>query len=452
MSANPDAFEFLRHSAYDFARKHGCDAARLETHCEQALAEWRSGDGAGSGLTDAEADELVWAVSEWTAKKYRPPRREAERDREQRALERRMAPALLEMVHEDGRAPTVRNAASISGLSKSTIARHLKSHGIAPRRQKKVDQLSATSRRLLDLIEATLPRDSAGILSIDELGFALWDGLRRDPLKPFPSLPKSTLSKRRKTLKAHLEALHKSGIGLHVIQSGDRVVVRQGRRLPAMKELAEWVDGELRRSGVLPVSIPRRVERGEHLFWADPWLEAVLGTYQLALNPHLLDPMRLAPMLHLMQLNGGMLRDLTPIYRCAASAIGLQIMGYDFTERMLIVANQISEKEKELANIVGKIANKLDWLAREASKHNPASHVIFLLEWQLRFMGALRQLYPDSYCRIRHVEHAIFDDIESVWDAQAVWEKLAADERGGRWHPPDIAELRQWLPQDEIPF
>ena len=452
MSANPDAFTFLRHSAYDFAKKHGRDLAQLEAHCEQALADWRNGPGAGSGLTDAEADELVWAVSEWTAKTYQPPRKKAERDREQRALERRMAPALLEMVQEDGKPPTVRNAASISGLSKSTIARHLKSQGIAPRRQKKVEQLSPTAQRLLDLIEETLPRDTAGILSLDELGFALWDGLRRDLVKPFPSLPKSTLSKRRKTLKAHLEVLHKGGLGLSIMQSGDSVVVWQGRRIPPMKELAEWFDREMRRVGVLPVAIPRGSPADQQLFWEDPWLKAVLGTFQLALNPHIYDPMRLAPMLDLMRLKGGMLRDLTPVYRCAASAIGLRMTRYDFPERLCIVANQISAKEKELANIVSDIASKLEWLEQETRKHNPASDVIFVMEWQIRFMDALRDRFPDSYCRVRHVEQAIFADIENVWDAEPVWMSLAADERDGRWNPPDIAELRKWLPQDEIPF
>lgn len=123
MSANPDAFNFVRGAAYRFVSGNGKDSQKLSEHCVKTLAEWRRTEGAGSGLTDADAAQIVRAVTQWTLQNYRPPRQRAKRNREERAATEISSPLLLEFAEEAYGKGTVRNAARISGQSKSTIAR-----------------------------------------------------------------------------------------------------------------------------------------------------------------------------------------------------------------------------------------------------------------------------------------------------------------------------------------
>ncbi|MGA6115480.1 hypothetical protein [Agrobacterium radiobacter] len=77
MSANPEAFEFLRKSAYGHVQRHGNEAVALRKQCRDALDAWHSDKGVGSGLHPNEAEALVEDVSSWVGRKYRRPKRKA---------------------------------------------------------------------------------------------------------------------------------------------------------------------------------------------------------------------------------------------------------------------------------------------------------------------------------------------------------------------------------------
>src|SRR5690606_15705889 len=132
MSTNPDAFNYLRKAAYTFVQKHGKNDSQLHSHCLAAIATWRNGQGAGSGLTDAEAQQIARDVTRWTIRNYNPPKRKAERRREERAATEMSASLLMEWSAEVNGTATIRGASRIGGQSKSTVARHLRYQGIEP--------------------------------------------------------------------------------------------------------------------------------------------------------------------------------------------------------------------------------------------------------------------------------------------------------------------------------
>jgi hypothetical protein len=232
VSANPEAFNHLRQAAYRFVQRYGKDGRQLHDHCVSVLASWREGDGAGSGLTDAEASQIIEDVSRWTINRYNPPQRKAERSREERAAAAIAAPALLEFAAEVLGKATVRKAASLGGQSKTTVARHLRQQGIAPKRQKKIQALPSRVRWLAEILDATFPNDGEDVLMIDQLAAAVWDR----SVAPLPEAARSTLATRRKKLPEYLSAINKAGIGFHLVAAGDAVAVRRGRRFKGLKD------------------------------------------------------------------------------------------------------------------------------------------------------------------------------------------------------------------------
>lgn len=224
MSDNPEAFNYLRFAAYAFVRKHGKEASQLHDYCVAALASWRQGDGSGSGLTDSEARQVIEDVTHWTINRYNLPRQKAKRSREERAATEIAASVLLEFAAETFGAATVRNAARISGQSKTTVARHLRQRGIAPKRRKKIQALPPRVRWLAEILDATFPNDGEGVLMVDQLAAAVWD----QSVVPLPKTARSTLSTRRKKLPEYMTAINGAGIGFHLVVVGDAVAVRRG--------------------------------------------------------------------------------------------------------------------------------------------------------------------------------------------------------------------------------
>ncbi|MDX0451237.1 hypothetical protein [Sinorhizobium medicae] len=109
----------------------------------------------------SEAEALVEDVSFWVSRNYRTPKRKALRRREERAASAMVAPFFLEEAGKAGLRPSVRNAVRLAGRSKSTMARHLRSQGIAPVREKKIGALPAPARRLARILDKSFPTDGA---------------------------------------------------------------------------------------------------------------------------------------------------------------------------------------------------------------------------------------------------------------------------------------------------
>lgn len=247
MSANPEAFEFLRKSAYDFVRKQGNDAQALHKHCLASLDAWLDGQGAGSGLSASEAAALVDDVSFWVSQKYHKPKWKAVRRREERAAQAALAPLFLEDAAESGVKPSVRNAARLAGRSKSTMARHLRLQGIAPVRDKKIAALPTAARRLARMIDSTFPIDGAWLVRVDHCVAKLWDGA--DVLSE--SIPRSTKSERRTKLRELFAVITGAGIGFNILIHDDVVAIRRGRRFKGIKDAATWMEEEERINGFM---------------------------------------------------------------------------------------------------------------------------------------------------------------------------------------------------------
>src|SRR5215217_2578126 len=230
MSPNPDAFEYLRKSAYGHVQRHGNEVKALRQYCQDSLDAWLREEGIGSGLHPSEAEALIEDVSHGVSRNYHRPKRKALRRREERAAAAMVAPAFLEYAAEDGLKPSVRNAARIAGQPKSKMARHLRLQGIAPVRDGKIAVLPTTARRLARILDSSFPTNGAWPVQLDHYVARLWDDL--DALSE--TLPRSTKSERRKKLPELLATVTAAGIGFNVLVNGDVIAVRRGRRFHGM--------------------------------------------------------------------------------------------------------------------------------------------------------------------------------------------------------------------------
>jgi hypothetical protein len=443
MSANPEAFDFLRHNAYRFVQKHGKNARHLHEHCTELLTAWRQGEGAGSGLTDTEADQIIGDVARWTISNYRPPRPKANRHREERAAAELSAPALLEFAAESFGSPTIRNAARVGGQSKSTVARHLRQQGIAPKRQKKIDALPARVRWLVQVLDETFQRDGAALLKLDDLAAAVWDKVTIPRLQT----ARSTIATRRKKLAEYLWVVDTAGIGFHLVAVGDVVAVSRGRRFPRPKEVAIWVEDERRLRGISCVILPPELPAVAH-FWNDPWLQDVLALFSIGQSPWFTSPTELEPLLRLTR----PLLDARPLYHLFGLAIS---RGYYFTEDLSALGSRVVDPT--IRSGVFKIARDIDILAmrRDFDPHpidafDEANHY-------LKFMLLIREVAPVSYARIRYFREVILEDIcrddDTALDRVPAMlvrcRELRELEQRGKWKPPTSEQIARFHPDNE---
>lgn len=395
MSANPEAFAYLRKVAYLFAQKHGRDRQRLRDHCIVALTEWRVGEGAGSGLTEAEANHVATAVANWTATKYRPPRKKAERSREERAAAEIGAPVLLEFAAETYGSATIRNAARISGQSKTTVARHLRQQGVSPVRQKKVEALPGRIKWLVEILDETFPRDGAGLVPIDDLAAAVWDKVTQS----LPETPRSTQSTRRKKLAHYMAAVNGATLGFHLFALEDVVAVRRGRRFKGIKDTATWIEEERRLRAMRGVLLPK-VTPTAVSFWEDPWVCDVLAVLQIGLWPYFTDPAGLDPLLRLTR----PLLDPRPLHHLF---------------QLVIERGQRDNFGDDLHGLADRVHDP----AIRMAAHLTASHIEQLNVWAqyghpvnyfndadrtLAFMKQVQEVAPDSHAKLEHLRDQIF--------------------------------------------
>lgn len=434
MSANPEAFEFLRKVAYLFVQKHGRDSQKLRDHCIGALKEWREGEGRGSGLTDAEANHVATAVTNWTITRYRPPRKKAKRSREERAAAEIGAPVLLEFAAETYGSATVRNAARISDQSKTTVARHLRQQGVSPVRQKKIEALPGRVKWLVEILDITFPRDGAGLVPMDDLAAAVWDRAAR----PLPETPRSTQSTRRKKLAQYITAVNGARLGFHLFALDDVVGVRRGRRFKGIKDTTIWIEEERRLRAMRGILLPKKTPAAVS-FWEDPWVSDVLAVLQIGLWPHFTDPAGLDPLLRLTRV----LLDPRPLHHLFQLVI----------ER--------GQRDNFADDLHGLAARVHDPALRKAA-HLAASHISELNVWsqyghpvdyfndadrELAFMKYVQEVAPDSHVKLMHLRDGIFGELaeesEHEFDSIQITldrcRKMREEELQGKWSAPQAA-------------
>lgn len=448
MSANPEAFNYLRSASYRFVQKHGKDAAQLHDYCVGTLETWRRGDGAGSGLTESEARQIVEDVTRWTINRYNPPRKKAERSREERAATEITAPVLLEFAEETFGKATVRNAARIGGQSKTTVARHLRQQGIAPKRQKKIGSLPPRVKRLSEILDATFPNDGEGVLMIDHLAAALWDR----SVAPLPETARSTLSTRRRKLPEYLSAINKAGIGFHLVAAGDAVAVRRGRRFHGMKDTVTWLDDHRKRLGTRGIVMPTR-DSSEWLFWEDRWVQDVLALLRISRSPRFGNPAELEPLLRFRHT----VFDIKPLYHLFDVAIQRGLTG-NFDEDLAGLAQRAHDPS--IRKAAHQVSYDISMLSLRRDFEIGLIEAFDEADRHMKFMAQAREKAPESYARLGYFRAVIlkqlseeFDEIpDRVWQVLQQCKRLGEMEKRGEWVAPSGAELAPYRVENEPPF
>ncbi|MBP2563680.1 hypothetical protein J2766_000239 [Agrobacterium tumefaciens] len=444
MSANPDAFEYLRKSAYGHVQRHGNEVNALRQHCRDALDAWLRDEGTGSGLHPSEAESLVEDVSTWVGRHYRRPKRKALRRREERAAAAMVAPVFLEYAAEDGLKPSVRNAARIAGQSKSTMARHLRLQGIAPVRDGRIAALPTTARRLARILDNSFPTDGAWLVRLDHCVAKLWDDLDVLP----EAMPRSTRSERRKKLPELLAAVTAAGIGFNVLVNGDAIAIRRGRRFHGMKDTAAWMEEEERVNGFRFLRSPETEGRRRQRFWDDPWVADVLAVMFSGAGWRTFPKAEeLQPWLRLLR----PLLDPRPLVAVIEAAIR-GAMQDDFVLDLQSLCARVTDKEVRtagyrLAGVMETIRHDAEWGWEPADYFADVDH-------ELRFMAHLARTAPKSHAKLMYFRNVVLpkvgaehaDDPNPIYATMKRCRALPDEEKAGTWTAPTAKELAAFLP------
>jgi len=447
MSANPEAFEFLRKSAYGHVQRHGNEAVALRKHCRDALDAWQSGEGVGSGLHPSEAEALVEDVSSWVGRKYRRPKRKALRRREERAAQAAVAPIFLEDAAEAGMKPSVRNAAQMAGRSKSTMARHLRLQGIAPVRDGRIAALPTTARRLARILDSSFPTDGAWLVQLDHCMAKLWDDLDALP----ESLPRSTKSERRKKLPDLLAAVTAAGVGFNILVNGDLIAIRRGRRFHGMKDAAAWMEEEERVNGFKFLRSPETEGRRRQYFWADPWVADVLAVMFTGAGWRTFSYAdQLEPWLRLLR----PLLDPRPLVAVIDTAVR-HAMQDDFVADLRSLCAGVTDKEVRKAGYT--LASVMETIRSYAERGWEPVDYFGDVDHEFRFMAHLARTAPRSYAKLAYFRNVVLpviaaqheDDPSPIYATMKRCRALPDDEKAGIWTAPTAKELTAFLPPKE---
>jgi hypothetical protein len=447
VSANPEAFEFLRKSAYGYVQKHGNDAQALRQHCRDALDVWLQDEGIGCDLHASEAAALVEDVSFWVGRNYRRPKRKTLRRREERAASAMVAPFFLEEAAEAGLKPSVRNAAQLAGQSKSTMARHLRSQGIAPVRDGKIAALPTTARRLARILDSSFPTDGAWLVPLDHCMAKLWDDVDALP----ETLPRSTRSERRKKLPELLATVTAARIGFNVLVNGDVIAIRRGRRFRGMKDTAAWMEEEERVNGFRFLRSPETDGRRRHRFWDDPWLSDVLAVmFSGAAWRTFPNAEELEPWLRLLR----PLLDPRPLVAVIEAAIR-GAMQDDFVLDLQSLCAGVTDKEVREAGY--RLAGVMETIRHDAERGWEPDDYFGDVDYQFRFMAYLARTAPKSYAKLAYFRSVVLleaascyeDDPNPIHATLMRCRALRDEERAGTWTAPTAKELAAFLPPKE---
>lgn len=444
MSANPEAFEYLRKSAYGHVQKHGNEVQTLRRHCRDALDAWLRDEGIGSGLHPSEAESLVEDVSYWVSRNYRKPKRKTLRRREERAATAMAAPGFLEYAAEDGLKPSVRNAARISGQSKSTMARHLRLQGISPVRDRKINALPVPVKRLARILDSSFPIDGAWLVGLDHCVAKLWDD--RDELPE--TLPRSTKSERRNKLPDLLAAVSAAGIGFNVLVHDNVIAIRRGRRFHGMKDTAAWIEEEERINGFRFLRNSEIVSRRRQRFWDDPWAADVLAVMFSGAGWRTFpNAEEVEPWLRLLR----PLLDPRPLVAVIEAAIRGAIQD-DFVLDLQSLCAGVADKEVREAGY--KLASVMEAIRSYAERGWEPIDYFGDVDHEFRFMAYLGRTAPKSYAKLMYFRNVVLpkvaaecaDDPSPIYATMKRCRALPEEERAGTWKAPAAKELVAFLP------
>ncbi|WP_312608300.1 hypothetical protein [Agrobacterium pusense] len=430
MSDNPAAFDALRCVAYDFVKRHGKDPVSLEGACRDFMSISKA-DGSLGDISDVDVKRLIDDVVRWTIRKYNPPKRRPERHREERAATMILAPEFLEIASERYGKATVRNAARVSGQSKSTLARHLARQGISPRREAKIKQLPANTQKLLRILDETFDRRAEGVLRVAELLEAIWEASAS-------GLPRSTLASRRKALGTMLAVVAKSNLGYHSVTKGDFVAVRRGRNFRSLSEAVVRIEDDCRNNRFVSVVVPRAIDK--ILFWNDPYILHMLEILEMSATEHFYPPERLNSIFFFKR----PLIDLTPLlpwlHRAHFSDYSSSI-GYN----LALLGEKILDPTVRKA--ASQVSMQLQMLVGYCGPFRICVDAFDMVDYILDVMSHAKQYAPGSFCRLSYLRASLENRDETYEELREELRGMLALEQSGEWQAPDEQTLRCYLPE-----
>lgn len=433
MSENPEIFDALRKAAYAHVNANGKDADALRRFCADFLRRRRDTNGV-SEMSRADDKGLVEDVVCWVMNRYNRRRPVAERNREERAATFLIAPEAFTMSGELFGRASIRNAARVTGQSKSTVARHLLRQGIAPQRRAKLSKLPKTTQRLVQILDETFDRRAAGILQLDRLAFALWDGAQSR------ELPKTTLISRLKKLRSLLSEVSSAGLGYNVIVVGDLCGIRRGRRFPSLSEAVVWIEEEKRLDRYVPIQLPSP-EAGptKEYFWADPIVLDVMSLINMGVTGHFYPPERLEAIFRFERL----LLDATPILPWVERAYH-SYAGDDMVENLFGLSGMITDPVvkkavRQLATIMQKLRDFMGGFPLCCDAFQTVDLV-------LNVMDKVAEASPESFAKLAYIR-VWFESNGWYYDeANDQLSRMLELEKTGEWQAPDAETLSRYLP------
>lgn len=428
MSDNPAAFDALRRVAYDFVKLHGKDPASLQAACRDFM-RLRKVDSSIGDISNSEEKRLIDAVVRWTIRKYNPPKKRPERHREERAATMVLAPELLAVAAELHGKSSVRNAARVSGQSKSTVARHLARQGISPRRESKISQLPANAQRLLRILDETFDRRAEGVLRVAELLEAIWEA-------PASGLPRSTLASRRKALGTMLTVVANSNLGYHTVTKGDFVAVRRGRNFRSLSEAVVRIEDDCRKNRFVSVVVPRAVDKT--FFWDDPYILHMLEILEMSATEHFYPPERLNSIFFFKR----PLIDLSPLlpwlHRARFSDYSSS-MGYN----LALLGDRILDPTVRRA--ASQVSLQLQKLASYCGPFRACADAFDMVDFVLDVMAHAKEQAPESFCRLSYLRGSLDNREETYEELREELRGMLALEQSGEWQAPNEQTLWSYL-------
>lgn len=434
MSDNPEAFDALRKTAYSFVNEHGKNADALQRVCEDFMLRWR--EARGSAETSAKDDRtLIQTVVRWTVNRYNRPRYRPKRTREERAAAFLMTPEAFRISREDFGRASIRNTARITGQSKSTVARHLSRQGIAPRRQAKIRKLSKTGQQLIRILDETFDRRAAGIVQLDRLSAALWDGMETR------HVPVTTRASRRKKLKTLLAEISTADLSYSIVTVDEIVGIHRGRRFPSLSEAATWIAEEKRLGRYAPIQLPFP-DAGEAVdyFWADPVVIDTMSIIDMGVMGHFHPVEKLKAIFRFEHL----LLDMTPVMPWLERAYH-SYAGDDMAGNLADLADMITDRGTQKA--VRRLAKVMSELKGFMGSFPLCFDAFQTADLVLGIMDKTAVAAPESFARLAYIRDLFEQSGDDYLDIREQLGRMLELEKSGEWQAPDAETLSLYLPE-----
>lgn len=433
MSDNQEEFNALRKAAYSYVNENGKDAEALRDFCERFMHKWRKDRGEQGPISRADHD-LVDDVFRWTMHRYNPPRYRPKRSREQRAAKFLSTPGFFVISREMYGKATVRNTARLTEQSKSTVARHLQRQGIAPRRQAKIRKLSKTTQQLVAILDATFDRRAAGLVKLDWLGTALWDG--NAPRR----LPTTTRTSRNKKLKTLLGGISAGGLGYSIVAIGELCAVLHGRRFRSLSEAATWIEEEKRLDRYVSIQLPSPdAEPAEAFFWADPIVQDVMTLIDMSVTGRFYPFERLDALWRFER----PMMDLAPVVPWIERAYHSDA-GDDMGNNLAMLSRKITDPTVQTA--VRRLAKVFQELKSFMGGYPIPVDAFTTVDMVLGFMDKVAVSAPESFARLAWIRDWFGTMNDEYLDMQSQLSRMLELEKAGEWQAPDAETLSHYLP------